>query len=432
LRHPSAVNEHPPRYLVAGSSQRRLKEEIVEDRFAGVDWASEEHACCVVDGGGRIVEGRRHRHDERGIRALCARLRELDVALVAIERPDGLLIERLLDAGLRVIAVHPNQVAAMRPRFSAGGGKTDSFDSFVLAELARTDSHRFRVLLPDSDPTKALRALTRARHDLVGHRVALANELRAQLECFWPGAAQIFADVDSPIALAFLKRYPSPDDARNLGEQRLAQFLARHHYCGRRPAAELLGRLRGAAKGRAPALETKARRQIILALVAALEPVVARIAELTSEIRASLHDHPDGPTFRSLFRDPKTAVCPASFIAEMGDCRDRYPTRAALASDGGQAPVAVESGKSKRARFRWACDHRLRDAIATMADASRHHNPWAADIYNRARARGCSHPHAIRILGRAWTAVIWRIWHDHDTYDPARHHALQRLLTQQA
>ena len=30
--------------------------------------------------------------------------------LVAIERPDGLLIERLLDAGLAVIAVHPNQV----------------------------------------------------------------------------------------------------------------------------------------------------------------------------------------------------------------------------------------------------------------------------------------------------------------------------------
>ena len=36
-----------------------------------------------------------------------------------------------------------------------------------------------------------------------------------------------------------------------------------------------------------------------------------------------------------------------------------------------------------------------------MADTSRHHNPWAADIYDRARARGCTHPHAIRVLGRA-------------------------------
>ena len=400
-----------------------------EGRFAGVDWASEEHAVCVNDAEGRILEGRRYRHDERGIRALCARLLELGVELVAIERPDGLLIERLLDAGLSVTAIHPNQVAAMRPRFSNAGGKSDSFDAFVLAELARTDSHRFRILVPDSDATKTLRALTRAREDLVAHRVALANELRAQLECFWPAAAGVFADIDSPIALAFIKRYPAPADARGLGEQRLARFLARHGYCGRRTPAELLTRLRGAADGRADTLEAEARRQIVLSLVAALEPVVARIAELTSEIRGALHDHADGETFRSLFRDPKSAITAATMLAEIGDCRARYPTIAALAADAGQAPVAVESGKSKRARFRWACDHRLRNAIGTLADSSRHHNPWAADIYQRARARGCTHPHAIRILGRAWCQVIWRLWQDQTAYDQAQHTALQHLLT---
>jgi transposase len=402
---------------------------VAGECFAGVDWASEEHAVNVHDTDGRIVEGRRYRHDERGIRALCARLIELGVVLVAIERPDGLLIERLLDAGLSVIAIHPNQVAAMRPRFSASGGKSDSFDAFVLAELARTDSHRFRVLVPDSDQTKALRALSRAREDLVGHRVALANELRAQLECFWPGAARVFADVDSPIALAFLRRYPSPADAVGLGEQRMARFLARHHYCGRKPASELLGRLRSAAHGRAGTLEAEARRQVVLALVAALEPIVKQISELTSEIRAGLQDHIDGPTFRSLFIDPKSAICAAAMLAEIGDCRERYPTKTALAADAGQSPVAVESGKSKRARFRWACDHRLRAAICTLADTSRHHNPWAADIYTRARARGASHQHAIRILGRAWCAVIWRLWHDRDVYDPERHTARQRLTT---
>lgn len=392
--------------------------------FAGIDWASEEHAVCVVDAEGRIAEGRRYRHDESGIRALCARLRMLGVQFAALERPDGLLVERLLDAGLRVIAVHPNQVAAMRPRFSAAGGKTDSFDSFVLAELARTDSHRFRVLVPDTDATKALRALSRSREDLVGHRVALANELRSQLECFWPGAAHVFAEIDSPIALAFLRRYPSPADAVGLGEERMQRFLARHHYCGRRSATELLGRLRNAAQGRADTLETEARRQVVLALVATLEPIVQRIAELTSEIRNALTDHPDGQTFRSLFRDPKSAVCAAAMLAEIGDCRDRYPTIAALAADAGQSPVAIESGKRKHARFRWACDHRLRAAIGTLADTTRHHNPWANDIYTRARARGATHQHAIRILGRAWCHVIWRLWQDHTTYNPAQHRAL--------
>src|SRR5215469_406313 len=248
-----------------------------DGRFAGVDWASEEHAVCVVDERGRILEGRRYHHSEPGIRALCARLLRLRVTLVAIERPDGLLIERLLDAGLSVVAVHSNQVKAMRPRYSVAGGKSDVFDSFVLAELARTDSHRFRVLVPDSDQTKALRAMTRARDSLVRTRIGLANQLRDQLATFWPGAAAVFPSVDSKIALAFLARYPTPQDARGLGEQRLAAFLKRHGYPGRKPARELLDRLRAGAEGRAGEFEIAARREIVVALVSALEPIVARI-----------------------------------------------------------------------------------------------------------------------------------------------------------
>ena len=255
-----------------------------------------------------------------------------------------------------------------------------SFDSFVLAELARTDRHRFRVLVPDGDQTKASRALTRSREDLVRTRIALANQLRDQLACFWPGAAKVFSAIDSPISLAFLRRYPSPADAHGLGEQRMAAFLARHSYNGRKPARELLARLRTGAEGRAGELESQARRQLALALVSALEPIVARISELTLEIRQAHDEHPDGPTFRSLFIAPDSWLCAATMIAEIGDCRERYPTYRALAADGGQAPVAVESGKAKHAQFRWACDHRLRAAFCTLADASRPHNPWAADI----------------------------------------------------
>ena len=272
------------------------------------------------------------------------------------------MIERLLDAGLAVVAVHPNQVKAMRPRLSVAGGKSDSFDSFVLAELARTDSHRFRVLVPDSDQTKALRAMTRARDGLVRTRVGLANQLRDQLATFWPGAANVFWSVDSQIALAFLKRSPNPLDARRLGEQRLAAFLKRHGYPGRKPARELLARLRAGAEGCAAELEMQARRGIVLALVSALEPI--GISELMLEIRHALDQHPDGPTFRSLFIAPDSWLCAATMLAEIGDCRKRYPTYRTLAADGGQAHVAVESRKAKHAQFRWACDHRLRKRSA--------------------------------------------------------------------
>jgi transposase len=166
----------------------------------------------------------------------------------------------------------------------------------------------------------------------------------------------------------------------------------------------------------------------VLGVVSSLEPIVARISELTVEIRHALQAHPDGATFRSLFIAKDSWLCAATMLAEIGDCRERYPTYRALAADAGQCPVAVESGKSKHAQFRWACDHRLCGAFCTLADSSRRHNPWAADIYDRARARGATHTHATRILGRAWSQVIWRLWHDHDTYDPQQHTALQRLI----
>jgi transposase len=136
--------------------------------YAGVDWASEKHDVLVADAAGERLLSATFAHDAQGLRALCRALVRLEVELVAIERPDGLLVERMLDAGLRILPLHPNQVAATRDRFRVSGGKSDRFDAFVLCELARTDHHRFRVLDPDSDQTKALRALTRAREDLVG------------------------------------------------------------------------------------------------------------------------------------------------------------------------------------------------------------------------------------------------------------------------
>ena len=397
-------------------------------RYAGVDWASEKHDVVVQDAGGGEVLATTFTHDEPGLRALCRALVRLGVALVAIERPDGLLIERLLDAGLRVIAIHPNQVAAARPRFRTSGGKSDRFDAFVLCELARTDHHRFRVLVADSDDTKALRALSRAREDLVQTRVALANQLRAELDRFWPGAAVLFRDIDSPISLAFLARYPSPIDAHGLAEKRLAAFLARHAYSGRKQPAELLGTLRDAPRGRAGDAETEARRAIVLALVAALKPIVAKISELTSEIAHRVRAHPDGHVFLSLFKDPKSVVCAAALLAEIGDCRARYATAEVLAADAGMTPVAVESGKRKVACFRRGCDHRLRAAVATLADATRHWHPWAADRYATARARGHDHQRAIRTLGRAWIRVLWRCWQDTTAYDPRRHRGLQQHI----
>jgi transposase len=398
-------------------------------RFAGIDWASEKHDVLVQDADGTQVLLTTFAHSEIGISLLCGKLIDLGVVLVAIERPDGLLVDRLLAAGLQVMALHPNQVAAARSRFRASGGKSDRYDAFVLCELARTDSHRFRVLIADQDQTKAIAALTAARKDLVQARVRLTNQLREELQRFWPGPIGLFSELDSQISLAFLARYPSPLEARTLGEKRMAAFLRGRSYSGKKAPAELLERLRAAP---APAMgeqETLARREVVLALIAAIGPITTQISELTGQIDERLDAHPDGQIFRSFFASRQSVICAATLLSRMGDCRARYPTFESLAAVGGQSPIAVESGKRKVAKFRRACDHDLRSAISVLADSSRHRDPWAADRYKTARAHGHDHPRAIRTLGRSWTRVLWRCWQDGVPYDPARHQGLQKHLT---
>jgi transposase len=400
--------------------------------FVGLDWASTTHAVCVLDETGTVRWRATVPHTAAGLAELVQRLNRFGppaTVPVALERPSGLVVDTLLEAGFLVVAIHPNVVKATRPRYAAAGGKSDPGDAYLLADLLRTDGHRFRPLQPLAEETRALRALVRGRDDLVAQRVALANQLRALLERFWPGAAAIFADVDSPIALAFLTRYLTPQSAERLGERRLAQFLRRHAYCGRRSAAELLTRLRRAPGGRTGEVESEASGELVQALVAVLTPLIAQIQQLSAAITAALDQHPDGPLLQSFPRSGQ--INAAQLLAELGDDRGRFPTADQLAAEAGAAPVTRTSGKHRAVVFRWACNKHLRRALTTFADNSRHASTWAAAVYTRARTRGCDHPHAIRILARAWVSVLWRCWQDRRPYDVTQHRAAQSLGTLQ-
>lgn len=397
--------------------------------FAGVDWGCGSHAVGVIDDKGQMLDRFEAGHDREGLQALVTRLmRHGDPGQtpVAIERPSGLLVDALVEAGFVVTPIHPNVVKACRPRYRAVSAKSDPGDAYILADILRTDGHRLHPLKPQSDAIKALRGLVRGRDDLVGARVALANQLAALLQSFWPGAAAIFADVASAIALAFVERYPTPESAARLGPKRLAGFLAQHQYCGRKTPEALLARLQAAPQGCAGEAESEAKGELVRALARTLHALVGEIARITSRIEHTIADLPDGRIVMSFPRAGK--ICAAQILAELGDVRERFPTEDQLAAEAGLAPVTYQSGKSRGVGWRWACNKRLRAAITCFADNSRHQSPWAADVYKRARARGCNHPHAVRILGRAWARVLWRAWTDRRTYDPQKHPGA-KLLT---
>ena len=203
---------------------------------------------------------------------------------------------------------------------------------------------------------------------------------------------------------------------------RLAAWLRSAGYTGGVPATVLHARLMAAAPGLTGA-EGEARGQITLAFAAMTAALNEQIRVLDEQIGWLFTAHPDRHIFASLPRSG--TVRAATLLAEIGDCRQRFPADDALAALAGACPSARQSGKRSQAVFRWSCSKKLRAAVMDFANGSRMGDPWAAAIYAAAISRGCRHPHTIRILARAWIRIICRCWQDRTAFDPALHRGRQ-------
>jgi transposase len=402
--------------------------------FAGIDWSWQHHAVCVIDDNGRRIDEATVAHSRPGLNKITVLLRRHGVERVGIERGDGPVVEHLIRDGFEVVVISARQVKSLRVRYGSAGNKDDRFDAFVLADALRTDAGRWVTVQPDSDETLALRMLVRTRHDLIEHRIAVHNQLLATLQHNFPGAIGLFSQLDIAISLAFLRRFPSEAKAAWLtaggGELRMAHWLKANSYSGRHTPRQLVDHLTDAAVGRVEGAAAEASELIVLTLVDTLVALRHQQGLLETRIREALLAHPDGPIFQSL---PRAGVVrAATLLAEIGDCRARFPDPEALAAAAGVAPSTRQSGKHRNVAYRRGCNKQLRAALVDWAQDTPRANAWADDTYRRARERGCRHPHAARILAQAWTRVLWRCWHDYQPYDPTLHGRLTTIQNQAA
>lgn len=392
---------------------------------AGLDWAHDDHAVSVVDHRGRELDRCTIEHTAEGLKQLIGFLTRNNAAEVAIERPDGPVVDTLLAEGVTVVVISPNQVKNLRRRYGSAGNKDDRFDAYVLADTLRTDRARLRPLTPDTDETIALRRACRARKDLVAHRVAVGNQLRAHLQNALPAAVGLFQHIDSQISLTFLERFDTQDKLDWLTPTRLGGWLRKQGYTGRTQPTVLHAKILAAPRGPVGTLATTLAG-ITAGYVAVLRTLTEQARVLEAQIDRQLTGHADQHIFTSLPRSGRFRA--ARLLAEIGDCRGRFPTPESLICLAGAAPSTRQSGRTRVVGFRWSCDKQLRDAVTDFAADSVKANPWAAHLYQRARDRGHDHPHAVRILARAWLTIIWHCWQNNEPYNPARHRALQPYL----
>ena len=376
----------------------------------GIDWARDDHAVSVVDARGREINRCTVEHSAAGLRELVAVLARAGVGEVAIERPDGPVVDALLAA-----------------RDHRGGDQPEPGQEPARPlRLGREQRRPVRRVRPGRHaahrPGPAAAADARQPGDRrAAPRLPGPQGPRQPTGSPWPTSCAPTCATPSPARSGC-----SPRSTRRSAWRSWPASTPRTAPTGSRPGGSPPGWPASATpaaptppsctpawppRPAAPPATTAPRKPAITrALLAVLITLAEQIKALSEQIGEQLALHADAHIFTSLPRSG--TVRAARLLAEIGDCRARFPTPESLACLAGAAPSTRQSGKIRAVSFRWACDKQLRDAVTDFAGDSRRASPWAADLYNRARARGHDHPHAVRILARAWLFIIWHCWQD--------------------
>lgn len=414
--------------------------------FVGIDWATEEHAVCILNAEGDVLEELRVEHSGTAINRLAQRLGQLcpedpGAVAVAIEVPRGALVETLIERGFRVFALNPKQLDRFRDRFFPSGAKDDSKDAFVLGHCLRNDRGCYREACLDEPSIIRLRELVRMHEDLKQERNRLANRLRDLLFRYFPDLLGVAKDADEPWLLELLERAPTPERARRVHPGTVAKVLRKHRIrrlepqqvveALRAPPLELADGSVEAASAHALLLIPRIRlvhqqnRDVDKQLNSLLGSLGDKDAA-EGDVEDDIEEHRDAEIILSM--PGAGTIVTATMLAEASQAireRDYHSLRA----HAGVAPVTKQTGKQKhgkrsrrrpRVLMRQGCSGRLRDALYNWARVASMFDAASNRYYGALRARGHSHGRALRSVGNRLLRILVAMLRDRTLYDASR------------
>lgn len=388
----------------------------------GIDQSQKKHDVCLMNEVGDHLARFEIPHDTRGFRRLHEECQRMQVpqrhCLVALESGYSLLVDYLLDQHYQVHIIPGKAVDRYRDRHRQSRSASDKSDAVVLAHILRTDCHLYTPWHADQPLTRQICSLVALVHDLKRSVVQFTNRLRNLLWRYYPLAAELFSDLDLPIALHFIQAYPTPQQAKQLTRAQFTAFCRDHRYYRSALIARRYGQLLSA--------QTFASAQVAAAYASQAQTLTRVTYGLVQErdqaqkqLTQAFAHHPDRFIFEPL-PGAGQFLAPA-LLSKFRDCRARFPTAAVAQAIAGTSPVTLQSGKRRRVQFRRACDKSFRYYATQFARCSVQESPWAAAYFETVRPRCQKASHAYRCLANRWLAIIWRLWTDRIEYDEAVH-----------
>jgi transposase len=390
--------------------------------YLGVDWADAEHAVWVEDEAGIKVMSHTVPQTVEGLADFGRWLDERRAAgrelWAAIEKPEGRIVDFLLDHGVVVFPLNPKAVDRARDRFRMSGAKSDPFDARVLAGFLRTDHGHLSPLRPSSEAAQELKGLTRDYTRQVRQQTRLLNQLTAALKAYYPRALEVADNLKSPWGRDFLREHPTPAALARLTERRWQRW-AREHRLSVERATELWAVI-ARPQLAVPPHVVRVHERLTTTLLEQLDVTVRAVAAYREAITAFFARMPAATWARTLPGGRSGTTVPRLY-AELGDAAGRWQTFRQLQGHAGAVPVTDRSGKQIVVMFRFACNTHLRDAAHQFALQSLQQSEWARAYYDRCRRRGHRHHHALRALAAKWLKIIFVLWARHVPYDETHH-----------
>jgi len=408
--------------------------------FGGVDWGSKVHQACVVSSDGTTQKYGKFDHSGEGLAAMATWFADRALAssegvAVAIEVPNGPVVDSLMARGIEVYSINPKQLDRFRDRFSPSGAKDDRRDALVLADSLRTDCHSFRKVKPKCRTTLKLQAWSKLFDDLGKESTRLSNQIRQELWRYYPQILGVTDRITNGWFLDLWERVPTPAEGRRLHPNTVRGILQRNRIRRITPK-QVCAALREPSITVAPGA-TEAACVHIRSAVKRLRVVLddRKNAEknrdrLLKELEEpapvegdeQLEKEDEGPRDATILLSipgvgPSVAAALLTEAATALEGRNHQALRCLC----GVAPVTRRSGKSTIVTRRLASNRRLVRAAHHWAGVAMQKDPVSKAKYAALRARGHSHPRALRSVADRLLGVACAMLRHGTLFEPRQH-----------
>ena len=387
--------------------------------IVGIDVAKRSHEVTVITSEGQVVQKAFSiRNNCMGYNLMMEKLRKLtnvkSQIVFAVESTAHYwlaLYTRLRKDGYKAIVLNPIQTSAMR-EMSIRKTKTDSKDSFLIAELIRFG--RYAQSNVAQDKLLALKELCRNRYYLVDMASDLKRKAIALIDRIFPEYETQFETIFCKSSIAVLKKYPTPKKLAHANLSKLTEILldSSNGRFGEWKAQELKSLARDSF-GVEDCEDIYS--MLLLTMLDEIQSLTEKADELEKRISSLLKEF-DSTITSVPGIGPILGAC---ILSEIGDVT-RFRSADKLTAYIGVDPSVNQSGEyiSDHAHMCKRGSPYLRRAVWMASIVAVQRDPMFRAYYDKKAAQGLKYMNIIGHVTKKMTAVIFAILRDNKIYAP--------------